>query len=164
MVNTSMTSLDAFAHLTSVTAPINNQPFILPMHLSGNYSVIVTGLTVSFFFNFRQACLFLYFPGNRFLFDLGNILTIQSTAFYGTYIAGNAALCFSPPVLWGRRADSYIEYSTEFVRFYCLLQALLIIYLFTGALVRRIFLKKKRRRKVLLRQKLVCLLSINTGT
>jgi hypothetical protein len=53
---------------------------------------------------------------NHVLLDIGNILHIQLSARYGTYVASNALLCMRPAIRWARRNDSEIEHNLAQVR------------------------------------------------
>ena len=49
--------------------------------------------------------------GNPGLLDMGNVLTIQEGIDEGTLVSNNAVLCFTVPVAWSTRNQSYLEYN-----------------------------------------------------
>jgi hypothetical protein len=54
--------------------------------------------------------------GNPMLLDLGHILDFQLTSSNGTLVVNNSMLCFTASQEWGRRTDSYLEYTLNAVR------------------------------------------------
>ena len=53
--------------------------------------------------------------GNPMLLDLGHILDFQLASVNGTLVVNNSMLCFPASQEWGRRTDSYLEYTLSAV-------------------------------------------------
>ena len=105
----SMTSLYAFAHLTSISTLGQT------VNVNGaSYSVVVIGLCfshISHVISFERSPINKHKTGNSQLSDLGHLLDVQITSSNATLVSNNGILCFNAAQEWGRRTESYLEFN-----------------------------------------------------
>ncbi len=100
-MNSTLPSLQAFSQLECIRASEQRVSYDSQL-----YAVLVLGLL-----SYAEVHLgSRVYPGNNELLDIGRVLDLAAASSLAVYVAQNTKLCLQPPVYWGRREDSYLEY------------------------------------------------------